>query len=74
MVCIRCGLLLVTVPLYKRKVFIIGSCPILVLSSVLGPQRRADDKTGVKNYQWPASQENVIRKYLRFLNFIVIMA
>jgi hypothetical protein len=50
-----------TVPLYKRKLFISRSCPILVLIYVLGRPRRADVKHELKNYQGPTtSLENAI--------------
>jgi hypothetical protein len=68
-----------TVLLYKRKLFISRSCPILVLTTVLGLPRRADVKNGVNNYQGPTtSRENAIQKYLIFpqnvfLIFSVIM-
>jgi hypothetical protein len=58
----------ITVPLCKSKLFIGGSCPILVLTTVLGRPRHADAKNDVKNYQGPTtSRENAIRKYLNFL-------
>ena len=54
--------------LYSRKVFICGSCSVLVLTSVLSRPRNADDKTGIDNYQGlPANRENVIRKYRHFV-------
>ena len=43
----------VTVPLFKSKYFIIRSCPILVLTTVLGQPRHASAKNSVKDYQWP---------------------
>jgi hypothetical protein len=50
-----------------RKLFISISCPILVLTTVLGLSRRADFKNIIKNYQGPtASRENTIRKYPNF--------
>ena len=42
-----------TVPLWESKLFISRSCPILVLTTVLGRPRRADVKKDVKNYQGP---------------------
>jgi hypothetical protein len=42
-----------TVPLYKSKLFISRSCPILVLRTVLGRPRRADIKKNVEKYQGP---------------------
>jgi hypothetical protein len=67
-----------TAPLYKSKLFIGRSCPILVLIIVLGRPRGADVKNELKNYQGPTtSRENSIRKYLNlphmsFLNFSAI--
>ena len=49
-----------TVPLYKSKLFISRSCPLLVLETVLRRPRRVDVKKGVKNYQGPKTA---------FLNF-----
>ena len=46
---------LCTVPLYNSKVFISGSCPILILTTVLGHSRRTDAKNDVKNYQGPTT-------------------
>ena len=46
-----------------------GSCPILVLTTVLGRLRLADGdaKTDVRNYQAPTtSREIAIRKYINF--------
>ena len=52
-----------TVLLLNRKLFINKSCPMLVLTTVLGRPRRTDVKTDVKNYQGPTtSRENAIRK------------
>ena len=42
-----------TVPLLKNKLFISISCPILVLTTVMGRPRRADVEKDVKNYQGP---------------------
>ena len=44
-----------TVPLFKRKLFMSTnrSCPILVLTTVMGRRRHADAKKTVKNYQGP---------------------
>ena len=54
----------ITVPLGDSKVVISGSCPILVLTTVLGRPRRADFENGIKNYQGPTtSRENTIGKY-----------
>ena len=63
-----------TVLLQKSKLFISRSCPILVLTTVLGRPRRADVKNGVKIYQGAiTSRQNAIRKYLnspiRFFKF-----
>ena len=61
-----------TVPLYKSKIFIIGSCTILVWTMVLVRPRRADSKNGVENYQGPTnSHENAIRKS-KFPPYIVL--
>jgi hypothetical protein len=49
--------------LCKTKLFISRSCPILVLTTVLGFPRRADLKKDVKNYQGSnTAPENAIRK------------
>ena len=59
---------LYSVPLGNIKLFISGSCPILVLTKVLCCPRRADAKNDVKSYQGPTtSRENTIRKYSNFL-------
>jgi hypothetical protein len=42
-----------TVPLCDSKLFISRSCPILVLTTVMGRPRRADVEKDVKNYQGP---------------------
>ena len=42
-----------TVPLCNSKLFISRSCPILVLTTVMGRPRRADVEKDVKNYQGP---------------------
>jgi hypothetical protein len=56
-----------TIPLCQSKVFISGSCSILVLTTVLRHLRRVDAKKFVKNYQRPTtSPKNVIRKHLEF--------
>ena len=59
-----------TVPLCESNLFTSGSCPILVLTTVLDRMRHADARgNGVKNYQEPTtciSRENTIRKYLSF--------
>jgi hypothetical protein len=57
-----------TVSLLKRKLFITRSCPIVVLTTVLGRPRRADVKNGVKNYQGPTtSLENAIPKIFPYV-------
>ena len=51
-----------TVSLRNSKLFISGSCPILVLTTVLGLPRHADSINGVKNYQGlTTSRENTIQ-------------
>jgi hypothetical protein len=59
-----------TVPLCESNLFTSGSCPILVLTTVLDRLRHANARgNGVKNYQGPTtciSRENAIRKYLNF--------
>jgi hypothetical protein len=75
-----------TVPLYKSKIFISGSRPILVfiyqwISSDFSfddgspppvRPRRADSKNGIENYQGPTnSGENVIQKF-KFSPYIVL--
>ena len=63
----RCAPFWITVSLWKRKLFMGGSCLILVLTNVIGHPRRADAKNDVKNYQGPTpSWENTIRKYQNF--------
>ena len=47
------NLMIRTVPLCESKLFVNRSCPILVLTTVLGRPRRADVKKGFKNYQEP---------------------
>ena len=42
-----------TVSLCNSKLFISRSCPILVLTTVMGRPRRADVEKDVKNYQGP---------------------
>ena len=42
-----------TISLCKSKLFISRSCPILVLTTILGRTRRAYVKKSVKNYQGP---------------------
>ena len=44
-----------TVPLYNIQLFISGSCPILVLTTVLGRPRPTDAKNIVKYYQGPTA-------------------
>jgi hypothetical protein len=44
-----------TVPLGNIKLFISGSCPILVLTNVLGRLRHTYVKDGVKNYEGPTT-------------------
>ena len=39
----------------KSKLFLSRSCPILVLTTVLGCPRHTDAKNGFKNYQWPTT-------------------
>jgi hypothetical protein len=47
----------------NRNLFISGSCPILVLTTVLGRPRHNDDKNDIKHYQvTDISVENAIRK------------
>jgi hypothetical protein len=57
------NLLATTVSLCKRKLFITRSCLILVLATVLGRPRHADDgKNTVRNYQGATTfRENAIR-------------
>ena len=58
-----------TVPLRKSKLFISESCPILVLTTILGNPRRANGhaKNDPTNYQGTTtSRENAIRKYIIF--------
>jgi hypothetical protein len=60
-----------TVPLCKRKLFIIRSYQILVLTIVLSHLRHADAKNSVKNYQVSTTYcENAIRKYLNWLLYL----
>jgi hypothetical protein len=48
----------------SNKLFNSGSCPILVLATVLIYPRHADAKNDVKHYQRPTtSRENTIQKY-----------
>jgi hypothetical protein len=57
----------------KIKLFITISCPILVLTTVLGCPRRADVNDGVKNYNGPTTyHRNKIPPYV-FFNISVIM-
>jgi hypothetical protein len=61
---------------FKKKNCITRSCPILVLTTVLGRPRHADAENDAENYQGPTTfGENAIRKFLPhvFLNFSVIM-
>jgi hypothetical protein len=52
--------------------FISGSCPILVLTTILGQPRHAGAKNDFKKYQGPTtSRENAIRVCLNFLNTMV---
>jgi hypothetical protein len=45
----------------KDKLFISRSCPILVLTNVMGRPRHADAKVDVKSYQGPTTfRENAI--------------
>jgi hypothetical protein len=61
-----------TVPLRKIELFIGRSCPILVLTTVMGCPRHNDAKNGVKNYQGlTTSPENAIRKYLNSPKILV---
>ena len=48
-----------TVPLWKSKLFISRSFPILVLTTVLCRSRRADAKKDVKNYQGPKKKRSL---------------
>ena len=68
-----------TVSLYNIKLFISGSCPILVLTTTV-PSRllQPDRKNVVKNYQGQLLPEKMRfenKKFftIRFLNFAVIM-
>jgi hypothetical protein len=62
------------VPLYNSKSLISRSCPILVLTTIIGRPRHADYKNDNKTYQGPTtSGEYAIRKYhsphMFFLHF-----
>ena len=50
-----------TVPLLQEniKVFISGSCPILVLTTVLNRPRRTDTKNDFKHHQGPTPSEKI---------------
>jgi hypothetical protein len=62
-----------TVPLYIRKLFISGSCPILVLTTVIGHPRHVDAKNDVKNYQrGTTSRENAIRTKFSLLVYVFV--